>query len=203
MTAGWGTQSHPTSTPRERDHRAGSIPKGPPQGCPLLPSTTSRQEHAPRGAQHCPSVTPRRQSKNISLLVRGFHHTSSPPWVAKGPLRHIFPGAIVQEEIPAPAAPLGRKGRTRTREEEGHGLRKQHEKTNPLSVVPSCATLEMSLRVPLLFPQPQAGKPDPLPMGPPALSSFHFQQSQSLSSFPTASPVQAASANSVCQQEPT
>lgn len=152
MTAGWGTQSHPISTPQKRDHRADSIPKGPPQICPPLPATTSRQEQAPHGAQHCPTVTPRSQSRNISLLVRSFHHTSSPPWVAKGLIRHILPGAIIQEELPAPAAPLGRKGRATAREEEGHAQREQHEKTNPLLIVPSCATLEMSLRVPLLFP---------------------------------------------------
>lgn len=181
MTAGWGTQSHPTPTPREWDHRAGSIPKGPPQGCPTLPATTPREEQAPRGAQHCPSVTHRRENRNISLLLRGFHQKSSPPWVAKGPMRYLLPGAIIQEEIPAPAAPLGRKGRTRTREEEGHALREQHEKTNPLSVVPSCATLEMSLRVLLLFPQPRAGKPDPPANGAP-LPSPHFISSKAKAS---------------------
>lgn len=181
MTAGWGTQSSPTPTPWKRDHRAGSIPKGPPQGCPPLPASTSRQEQAPRGAQHCPSVTPRRQNRTIGLLVRGFHHMSSPPWVAKGLMGHILPGAIIQEELPAPAAPLGRKGRAGAREEEGHAQREQHEKTNSLSIVPSCATLKMSLWVPLLFPQPQAGKPDPpCQWGP--LPSPHFISSKAKAS---------------------
>lgn len=48
---------------------------------------------------------------------------------------------------------------------------------------------------------PKQESQTPLPTGPPALFSFHFQQSQSLSGFPTASPVQAATANSACQQE--
>lgn len=46
---------------------------------------------------------------------------------------------------------------------------------------------------------PKQESQTPLPTGPPALSSFHFQQSQSLSGFPTASPVQAAAANSAAR----
>lgn len=40
----------------------------------------------------CPPGQAQRESGTISLPVRGFHHTSSSPWMGKGLMGHILPG---------------------------------------------------------------------------------------------------------------
>lgn len=155
--AGWGTLSRPTPTPEEQDHRAGSAQRDHPRDIPPAPC------HHPQAAAstpwgsalplRAPPGTSQRQSGTISLPVGGFHRTSSPSRAGKGLMGHVIPGTGIQQQLPAPAAPPGRKRRAGAGE-EGRAWREQHEKANPLPIVPSCAMLEMSPRVPLLFPQP-------------------------------------------------
>lgn len=99
-------------------------------------------------------------------------------------MRQVLPGAIIQEELPAPAAPLGRKGRARLGKKKAMYRGNSMRKPTPLSIVPSCATLEMSLRALLLFPQPQAGKPDPPANGAPCPLLISFPAKPEPLGFP-------------------
>lgn len=73
------------------------------------------------------------------------------PYPGKKGARGAHPA---QEQLPAPAAPSERKRRAGAGEEGGRAWREQHEKANPLPIVSSCAMLQMSLWVSLLFHWP-------------------------------------------------
>lgn len=117
--AGWGTWSHPKLSPQERDHRAGSASKGPPRGMSPPPPGGSEHPGGLRTTPPCPPGPTRRQSGTISLPFGGFHRTSSPPRVGKGLVGNVLPGVGIWEQLPAPAAPAGRKRRAGAGEEEG------------------------------------------------------------------------------------
>lgn len=117
----------------------------------------AKQEHQPPSQGFPSEVFP-------SLGGKG-PHEARPPW-SHHPGGDSSTSCSPREE-----------GRTGTREEEGHALREQHEKTNPLSVVPSCATLEMSLRVFSFVPSAPSRKArPPCQRGP--LPSPHFISSK-------------------------
>lgn len=116
-------------------------------------------------------------------------------------MRQVLPGAIIQEELPAPAAPLGRKGRARLGKKKAMHRGNSMRKPTPPSIVPSCATLEMSLRALLLFPQPQAGKPDPPANGAPCPLLISFPAKPEPLGFPRSITSSGAAASGACQQE--
>ena len=196
----WGGHSSrmgDTKPPNARPMGAGSqswlSPKGTTPGMSPLPATTPRQERAPHGDQHYPSMPPTEAKWDHQPPARGF-----PSYIFPSPGGKVAHGAhSPRDRHPGVASSAScsprRKRRAGAGEEEGRAWRKQHEKAKPLPIVPSCAMLEMSPWVPLLFPRPRAGKRGrtPLPTGLPRPLLISFLAKPNPLGFPGSVPSSA------------